>query len=390
MRILIMTPYIGSVYGGIPTVVKELLQALAASRKLSVDLITTNANGSDLLDVPLNCWIEKDGYRVRYFSGWNRNDLIFSPSLILWLWEHSVNYDLLHSHILFSPLNGLVHRLCRWRALPYIMTPHGMLEPWALAYKAWKKKSYYQLVEKNALQGAAAIHALTSTEVRQIQKLGFETPVLIPNGIHRRQFDPLPSSELFYKTFPNLQGKSLILFLGRIDPKKGLDLLAKAYAQIANLYPNSHLVIAGPDTINYLPTAQSYFQIAGCRNQVTFTGMLNGNIKFSALAASQLYVAPSYSEGFSMSILEGMASSLPCIFTKGCNFPEAAKAKAACEVEIDADAIALALLHYLQYPQEAQSMGEAAQQFVFEQYSWDSIAERLGHVYQEIMLQPEN
>lgn len=385
MRVLVMSPYIGPIYGGIPTVVKELLQALAA-RELSVDLITTNANGSSQLDVPLNSWIEQDGYRVRYFSSWNQNDLIFSQSLLSWLWKNSGNYDILHSHILFSPLNGLVHWLCQQRSLPYVMTPHGMLEPWALAYKAWKKKGYYQLIEKRALQGAAAVHALTSTEVGQITDLGFNKSVLIPNGIHQHQFETLPSAEIFYKAFPSLQDKSLILFLGRIDPKKGLDLLAKAYAQVATIFPNSHLVIAGPDTVNYSAIAIKNFQAAGCNEQVTFTGMLDGELKFSALAAASLYVAPSYSEGFSMSILEGMASSLPCIFTKGCNFPEAALAQAAYEVEINADAISNALLHCLKNPREAQQMGDSARDFVFERYSWASIAERLDETYQRILL----
>ncbi len=389
MKILMMTPYIAPVYGGISKVVGELVDDLG-KQHVWVDLITTNANDSGYLEVPLNVWVDQDNYRVRYFDCWFRNDLIFSRSLLGWLWQHSSDYDLLHSHTLFSPLNALVHRICQWRNLPYVMTPHGMLEPWALAYKAWKKKGYYRLVEQGALRSAAAIHALTLTEVDQLRDLGLESPVLIPNGIHRQQFEQLPSPQLLYDAFPHLQGKSLILFLGRIDPKKGLDLLAQAYAQVATVYPNTHLVIAGPDSINFLPMARGYFEQAGCGNRFTFTGMLNGKLKFAALAAAQIYVAPSYSEGFSMSILEGMASALPCVFTTGCNFSEAAQANVAYEVAIDGDAIANALIKCLQQPHQAQMMGQKAQQFIFDHYDWNSIAKRLKNVYGDILKQPQD
>lgn len=387
MKILMITPYLASVYGGIASVVTELVKALN-NQQISVDLITTNANDVGYLDVPLNTWIEHSNYRVRYFYSWHRNDFILSPELSRWLWLHATDYDLLHTHTLFSPLVALVHKICQLKQIPYIMTPHGMLEPWALAYKAWKKRVYYRLFEQKALQQALAIQALTAVEVEQLHLLGFNKCVQIPNGIHRCQFEQLPPTRVFYDIFPHLKGKSLVLFLGRIDPKKGLDLLAKAFARVAVAYPNAHLVIAGPDSINFLPTAQGYFEQAGCAQQVSFTGMLKSNLKFSALAAAQFYVAPSYSEGFSMSILEGMASALPCIFTTGCNFSEAYKAGVAYEVAIDADAIATALLNCFQYPARAVEMGQRAQQFVFEHYTWDSIAQQLGKAYASILNKP--
>ena len=134
-----------------------------------------------------------------------------------------------------------------------------------------------------------------------------------------------------------------------------------------------------------MPTAQSYFAEAGCLSQVTFTGMVKGELKLSMLAAAQIYVAPSYSEGFSMSILEGMAAALPCVFTTRCNFPEAQAAKVAREVAVNADAIASALIHYLRSPQQAAATGECARQFVFENYTWDSIARRLANDYAALL-----
>ena len=179
--------------------------------------------------------------------------------------------------------------------------------------------------------------------------------------------------------------KILILFLGRLDPKKGLDLLAQGFQVIQSYFPKTHLIIAGPDNIGFLPTVKKYFTLAKCLDAVTFTGMLTGHQKYAALAASDIFISPSYSEGFSMSVLEAMASNLPCVITTGCNFPEAKIANAAHVVDIDADAITNALLTCLNNPSEAKAMGDRAKKFVVQNYSWDKIAHNLIQVYDAII-----
>ena len=125
----------------------------------------------------------------------------------------------------------------------------------------------------------------------------------------------------------------MVLGLGRIDPKKGLDLLAKAFTKAHQVFPDTQLIVAGQDNTGFLPIAQNYFEEAGCSSAVKFTGMLTGEIKYAALAAANIYVAPSYSEGFSMSVLEGMASGLPCVITTGCNFPEASEVSEIVDID---------------------------------------------------------
>jgi glycosyltransferase involved in cell wall biosynthesis len=263
-----------------------------------------------------------------------------------------------------------------------------MLEPWALSYKAWKKRLYYTLLEKPALERASAIQMLASTEAERTRALNLKAPlVIIPNGIHPQDFEYLPEPELFYQNFPDTRHKTLVIFLGRIDPKKGLDLLATAFAQVHSNFPQTHLIVAGQDNIGFLPTARSYFAQAGCLDSVTFTGMLTGALKYAALAAASVYVAPSYSEGFSMSVLEGMASGLPCVITTGCNFPEAATAQAAHVANINADEIARALIQCLSNPQQAKEMGQRARQLILEHYTWDSIAAQLKEVYTSVINQ---
>ena len=387
MKILVVVPALGSVYGGPSKSVVELTQALG-NRGIDIDLVTTNANGSDSLDVPLNCWIAKEFYRIQYFPYWAIKDYKISFSLTKWLWNNVKNYDLVHTNAIFSYAILPAYWACQKDRVPYIVTPRGMLEPWALSYKAWKKRFYYRFLEKPALNRANAIQMLASTEAKRTESLNLKAPfTIVPNGIHRQDFEPLVSPELFYQKFPETKNKQLIIFLGRIDPKKGLDLLANAMGKIHDQFSQAHLVIAGPDNIGFLNTAKNYFSEAGCLDKVTFTGILTGRLKYSALSAAEIYVAPSYSEGFSMSVLEGMASGLSCVITTGCNFPEAAEVNAAYVVDIDAEKIANALTKCLQNSQEAKAMGERARKLILEQYTWDSIATKLIDVYAAIINQ---
>jgi glycosyltransferase involved in cell wall biosynthesis len=385
MKILIVIPAIGNVYGGPSKSVLELAD-LMGSLGVTIDIVTTNANGLKVLDFPLFTWIQKKHYRIQYFPYFNFLDYKFTWSLTRWLFQHVVDYDLVHTNAVFSYPVLPAHWACKIRRVPYIMTPHGMLEPWALAYKSAKKSLYFNFLEKPALKKANVIQALASTEAKCIEALNLKTPlVVVPNGIHFQDFETIPNLELFYQNFPHTRNKTLILFLGRIDPKKGLDLLATAFARVSELFPETHLIVAGPDNIGFLSTAKGYFIKAGCIDAVTFTGMLTGDMKYAALAAAKVYVAPSYSEGFSISVLEGMAAGLPCVITTGCNFPEAAANKTANVVNVNAGEIANALIEYLNNPQQAKEIGNRARQFIFTHYTWKQIATNMIRVYREIL-----
>jgi glycosyltransferase involved in cell wall biosynthesis len=385
MKILFVIPALGSVYGGPSKCVLDLAEALGRQR-IDLDIVATTANGSTNLNVPTQTWIHEKFYRIQYFSYWNFIDYKFSSSLTRWLFKNISNYDLVHTHAIFSYPTLPAHWACQLYRIPYVMTPHGMLEPWALSYKSGKKKLYFSLLEKPALQCASAIQMLASTEAVNVEKLGIKSPlVIVPNGIHQSDFQFLLDPEIFYQKFPKTRHRTIILFLGRIDPKKGLDLLAIAFGKVHAQFPETHLVLAGPDNIDFSPTVKGYFSEVNCLEAVTFTGMLTDSLKYSALAAADIYVAPSYSEGFSVSVLEGMASGLPCVITTGCNFPEATREKAALVVDINATQIGNALLWCLANPEESKQMGDRARKLIFEKYTWDKIANKMRGIYREIL-----
>ena len=387
MRILMVVPALGAVYGGPSKSVLELTQAignLGINSGISIDVVTTNANGNEKLEVPLHTWIDKENYRVQYFSYWDILDYKFTISLTSWLFKNVQNYSLVHTNAIFSYPTLPVYWACQFHRIPYVITPRGMLEPWALAYKAWKKNLYFSLLEKPALKKASCIHMLASTEAERIKPIGLTTPVVVvPNGIHRSQFEIQHDPLIFYKQFPETKEKKLIIFLGRIDPKKGLDLLTIAFKKIHQQFKDTHLVIAGPDNVNYTAVVKKDLTDNDCLEAVTFTGIITGELKYSALAAASIYVAPSYSEGFSMSVLEGMAAGLPCVITTGCNFPEASEV--AKIVNIDSEEITNAIVSLLENPEQAKVMGDRARKLILENYTWDQIAAKMVAIYSKII-----
>lgn len=382
MKILFFIPYTSSNYGGTSVIAKSLARELP-KHNVDVDLISTNASGKEKLDVPLEKWLYTNSYKTQYFPCLHRNDFILSNSLLNWLKRNIDSYDIVHTHTIWSPLVSSVQKICRAKGKPYISTPHGMLEPWILSSKSWKKKPYLKLVEQPALRKASYIHATASEEERTIRKLGFKNVITAPNGINKTDFEFLKSPEIFYEHFPETRAKKIILFLGRLHPKKGLDLLAPAFSRIHRSFPDTHLVIAGSDNSNFLETAKGYFSNVNCLDSVTFTGLLNGDLKYSALAAATFYVAPSYSEGFSMSILEGMASGLPCVITNTCNFPEASHV--AHVVNVDTDHIYQAMLNILSNNEQSKELGNQARDFVFKNYTWESSAKKLINCYESMV-----
>ena len=384
LKALVIIPALSPIYGGPSTCAIDLADALGR-RGLKVDLVTTNAAGPHNLRVKFDQWLVESTYRLRYFRRWGRFEVKLSPGLMTWLFRHVTDYDIVHGMSVFNFPAYIYCEACRWRDVPYIIHPQGMFEPWAMSNKGWKKRIYFRWLKKPQLQRANVIHCLTRHEAESIAALGVTTPkVIVPNGIN---FESMINGDAnaFLLRYPELANKTRLLFLHRVDPKKGLDILAKSFARLRNRFPNTHLIISGPDPTGYWSTASRFFESAGCAAAVTYTGIVTGQDKADALAAADIFVAPSYSEGFSMSVLEAMAAGLPSVITTGCNFPEVAEAKVALEVPIDATAFAEALASLIENLPAAREMGQRARTFIFQNYTWDQAARKTHEVYAAIL-----
>lgn len=203
---------------------------------------------------------------------------------------------------------------------------------------------------------------------------------VIPNGVRLPQaIDPEP----FLWKFPSLRGKRIVLFLGRIHFKKGLDLLIRAWATVAKRWPEAHLVIAGPDFEGTRASVETLVGTHGLDESVLFTDMLHEQMKWSALAAAQCFVLPSYSEGLSVSTLEAMGASLPVIVTEQCNLPDVAKFETGWVIQPNADQLVSALSEFLQNSQAINvQIGERGRLLVKERYNWSTVAREMSEVYQ--------
>jgi glycosyltransferase involved in cell wall biosynthesis len=290
--------------------------------------------------------------------------------------------EVVHLHGLWQSHTRRGARAARRARVCYLIAAHGMAEPWALRQQRWKKRIYLALVEANNLRCASCLHALSRPEIGHLRSLAPKAPVcFVPNGVDLTAFDDLPPRSVLEAEHPELQGKLVLLFLGRLHVKKGLDLLADAFSRIVPECPELHLLIAGNDDGAWsgFRDRMTHFGLAG---RMTYLGHVAGERANQVWAAADVFVLPSYSEGFSMAILEAMAARLPCLFTTACHFPEAAAAGAAVVVTPDAAAVASGLHGLIERtPAERARLGHSGRRLVEDRYTWDRQAERLASVY---------
>lgn len=289
----------------------------------------------------------------------------------------------LHIHGLWDLSTTVASRAARAAGKPYIISAHGMLESWALANKGRKKQIYGALFERANLQGAACLHALTRAELQDYRAFGLRNPVaVIPNGV---DIPSQVSAETFLSEFPELRGKQLVLFLGRIHRKKGLDILAQAWASLGTRWPEAQLVLAGPDFENTQAEIQTLLASLGIEQHVTFTEMLSKELKWSALRAARIFVLPSYSEGLSVSVLEAMGSGLPVVVTEQCNLPEVAERSCGWVIQPRADELASAIEEALcASSSRLAELASNGRHLISTRYSWQVVGEQMSSLYRWI------
>jgi glycosyltransferase involved in cell wall biosynthesis len=291
--------------------------------------------------------------------------------------------DVLHLHGVWDPLLYAAARGAHATSLakPYVIAPHGMLDPWSLAQSRWKKRLALALGWRRMLDEAASLHLLNADEQKLAAGLGIRAPgVVIPNGVNLGEFNPPPEPALFRRRLPALGGRPYILFLSRLHYKKGLDFLADAFRIVASQNPEVHLVVAGPDD-----GARADFEqrvaAATLKERVHLTGPIFGPEKLSCIAGAACFCLPSRQEGFSVAILEALACGTPAIVSTECHFPEVAGAGAGEIVPLDAGALAAALVRVLADSARRARMGKAGRELVTARFTWPRIAERCIETY---------
>ena len=297
--------------------------------------------------------------------------------------------DILHSHGLWMYPGIAARRAATNSSIPLIISPHGMLDSWALKNSAWKKKIAGWLYENRNLRSAACIHALCESEYQSIRAYGLKNPVaIIPNGVDL----PSPTNaEVTPPWEPRVDAdKNVMLFLGRIHPKKGLENLIRAWSflkahRLAAL-DKWHLVVAGWSQGGHEEKLKQLANEMNLGSDVLFTGPLYDTAKDVALQAAKAFILPSFSEGLPMAVLEAWAYDLPVIMTRECNIPKGFEAGAALDIRPDVNSILEGLTNFLLLSNNARKqMGRNGLGLVRSRYSWPKIASQMVDVYKWIL-----
>jgi glycosyltransferase involved in cell wall biosynthesis len=289
-------------------------------------------------------------------------------------------FDLLHLHSLYLFHDWAAGNRARRIAKPYLVRPHGSLDPYIHRRHRLKKAIFDLWFQNRVLAEAAAIHYTAEEEMRLAQPFVHGAPgVVIPNGLDPADYASLPPKGHFRARYPEIGDRQILLFLGRINFKKGLDILARAVGQLAR--DDLHLVIAGPDG-GYLSEARRFVAEAGIADRTTFTGMLAGEDKLAAFADAALFLLPSYSENFGIAVVEAMACGVPVLISDQVNIWREVVADGAGEAApCDPAAFATKITAMLAEPAALAAMGASGRAAVARRYDWVSIGARLEQVY---------
>jgi glycosyltransferase involved in cell wall biosynthesis len=368
--------------GGPMEGIRRLAQ-IAKQQSYELEAVCLDSPGDDFLESlpfpvhPLGPALGKYGY---------------TRQLVPWMEDNAAHYDGI-------VINGLwqYHGIGTWKAIckrvPYVVFTHGMLDPYfkrRYPFKHLKKWLYWLPFEFRLLRDANAV-LFTSQLERDLAESSFWlhkwNPVVVPYGTTGPDFGVQESREAFQARFPELTGKRFLLYLSRIDPKKGCDLLIHSFAKYSGKHPDMLLVIAGPDLGNWMPKLKALAEQLGVQDRIVWPGMLKDAVKWGAFYESEVYILPSHQENFGIAVAEAMACGKPVLTTNQVNIWPDIVETASGLVEPDTQqGIDNLLRRWFETPQEEREfMGQRALQLFGERFNMRrtaaSILEQLGFRY---------
>lgn len=367
-------------YGGTIVSVHGLASALAA-RGHDVHVYTTSVDGAGDSDVPHGVPVMRDGVTVWYFRSPNGRRLYRSPDLRTALLATVAGFDVVHTHAIFLWPLWVAARAAERAGIPYVVSPRGMLERDLIVQKsALLKGLWIALIERHTLERAAAIHVTSAREGHEAEAFGFRLPPIheIPNGVEVDR----PTGAAVSPTIAAItSGAPFVLFLGRLNWKKGIDRLMAAMARV----PGVRLVVAGNDEDGYRRRLEAVATRIGVSSQVTFTGAVHGADKAALLTRARVLVLPSYSENFGNVVVEAMAAGCPAIVTPEVGIADGVRETGAgWVVEGDAAALGTAIARLMASPALRDEMGARGRLAAAGRFSWAVVARDMELMYESV------
>lgn len=384
IRALHVIPSVAPCRGGPSKAIIGMVTALN-KQGVSAEIATTNDNGDQILDVAVNKRVEFEGTPTRFFSRYSPRirairEFAFSNSFKRWIDQNIDQYDIVHVHAIFSFTSTYAMLTARRKGVPYVVRPIGQLEQWAIKQSKLRKHLYLWLIERANLLSASMIHCTADSEKEQaMQVLHHQSMEVIPLGL------PIPvtiddaRNKLIEKY--NLKARNkIILYLARLHPKKGLELLIEALTKIETGW---QLLIVGDGEPDYVKKLHQLVKQEKLTSNVQFTGFLDGADKNLALQGADLYALTSYSENFGISVLEALASDTPVLVSSGVALSkEVAEFNLGTVCKCDVKSIATSLSSIISDSPPSFESGRSA---VEQHFSWDSVSRQLIDKYQDII-----
>jgi glycosyltransferase involved in cell wall biosynthesis len=362
MKVLALSTYLSERGGGIPSSVLPLYDRLS-EKGIEVVLVAADKPGQPVKP------------RIVTFQPVGPRSFAFSWELPRILERESA--DIVHLHGLWS-YGSIAVQLWSWRSgKPVVVSPHGMVDGWALRHQAVKKTVAGAVYEWRTLRNAAWIHALNESETNSLQKLGYTNVIRIPNGVN------VPAL-----IQPETAEKKIVLFLGRLHPKKGIAETLVAWSifqREARIAPDEwQLVIAGWDDGGHLNELKKMVEKLEISEHVRFLGPIFGAEKQALFASAHALVLASHSEGLPMTVLEAWSHGKPAFLTDQCNLPEGFTSGAAFRITTEPENIAATMVSVLPDTESLFTAGQAARALAIRSFDWDQICNRWVSLYRSL------
>jgi len=373
--------------GGVTKVAYEISKKLI-ERGHEITVYTTDGFKSRL-DVEKNKPVSVDGIRTYYFRNLSsfltrKINLPIPYYLQLIAKEEVKNYDIIHIHEHRTLLAVIIHYYSNKYKIPYVLQAHGSVLPFF--QKQRLKKIFDIFFGYTILKDASKLIALNENEALHYEKMGVDSNKIeiVSNGINLEEYNIPPMKGAFRKNNSIDQKANLVLYVGRINKNKGLDLLVKSFSNLLKIGPNSVLVIVGPDEGGFKHKLEDLIQKLNIKNNVMFTGFVDSNIKMAALNDADVFVTASFS-GFPMTFLEACVFGLPIITTKKGDNLYWIHNRIGYVVQYDENELCKAIYELLKNEDLRSRFGEESKKLIEKQFLWNSIIKNIESIYLEVI-----
>lgn len=315
--------------------------------------------------------------------------LRLSLDLASYLRNEIKKFDLVHIHGLYRFPPTYAAYQARKQGVPYVIRPFGSLDPFLYRKSSRSlrlKRLYEYLFDLPNLHKANAIHYTAEEERERTAFLKLRAPYfVVPNGLSWEAYESLPQRSAL-RARSKLEDAAIVLFLGRLHFKKGLDILIPAFRKVRDRNANAHLLIAGPENDEYGQQVRKWVKQYHLTDAVHFVGMLQGSDVTQAYVDADVFALPSYTENFGMTVAESAACGLPVVISNQVNIhQEVAKAGAGLVTQCNVDEVADALDTLLRDRELRYAMGQSGRRMVREYFTWESIVQSMSQQYQKVL-----